>query len=93
MESVDAAVDFGSRLLGEFHQLFHSPDDRGAYDSRKDTLRTVLQLTCLRQMYQDAIEEFTRQPVANLIAASDGGSSTPWLATERWSDPEELTGA
>ena len=58
--SAEAAVGFGSWLLGEFHRLFH--------DGCKEVLPGALQLACLRQMCQDAIEEFIRWPLEALAA-------------------------
>ena len=57
--SAEAAVGFGSWLLGEFHRLFHDSCE---------ALPGALQIACLRQMCQDAIEEVIRRPLKALTA-------------------------
>ena len=56
VKSTDDARRLGSWLLGEFHQLFHG--------GCEEAFLTSLQVACLRQMSQDAITEFVRQPMA-----------------------------
>ncbi len=62
--SREAARQFGSWLLGEFHRLFHQ--------CCEEACATPLQVACLRQMSRDAAEEFARRQTvgSSLILAS-----------------------
>ena len=61
VKSSEIAVRFGSWLLGEFHKLFHC--------CCEEAHLTALDVACLRQMSQDAMDEFSRRPAATQALA------------------------